>query len=438
MFVHMLFAIAIAASNAPQPPVASTSNAIVLSPGEVFRIAEEAQQHGDIATAEIVYRALTDDRSSELRNEARFRLAMIYASQREYTQSALLLQQIVDEQPSALRVRLELARILALLGDLRGARRELRAAEAGRLPPDVAQVVDRFSAALRSEKSFGGSLNAAYVLDSNINRATRSDTLGTVIGDFVLDKNAKARSGEGLALDGQVFQRVDLGGTVTLLGTVSGSGAFYNASQFDDVALVAKLGPELQMLRSHVIIGATVGRRWFGGQLFTGSIGAALDVTQPLSASVQLHVSATADQVDNHQNPLETGAEISGTTTFEKTLSVRAGAGFALTGVRRSLRDPGYSTTSAQVSFFGYRQLGKTAVAASVSVGRLLADRRLLLFPERRSEWFVRGIFGATFRQFAVRGFAPTARLTFERNRSTIGLYDYRRMAVDVGVTRAF
>lgn len=434
----MAFAIAAAAMVAPPQPSLATSNAIVLSPAEMFRLAEEAQQRGDIAAAEILYRALTADKSLQLRNEARFRLAMIYATQREYTQSVPLLRQILDEQPSAQRVRLELARILVLLGDVVDARRELKAARAVGLPPDVAQLVDRFSAALRSEKSFGGSVNLALTSDTNINRATRSDTLGTVIGDFVLDKDAKARSGEGVTFDGEVYRRVDLGTDASLLGSLSGSGYFYGDKQFDDVALVAKMGPELQLLRSRVIFSAVIGRRWFGGQLFTSSVGAAFDLTRPLSSVAQFRVSATADHIIDHENSLETGEEVSGTTTVEKALSARTGVGIALTGVRRALRDSGYSTTSGQATVFGYREFGKTTLAASLSLGRLLADKRLLLFPERRSEWFSRGILGATFGQFTVQGFAPTVRLTFERNRSTVGLYDYKRTALDFGLTRAF
>jgi len=439
VFCQVLFATAVAAAAEPPPQRSfSTSNAAVLSPAEMFRLAEEAQKRSDIATAEIVYRALTADKSLQLRNEARFRLASIYASQRRYTESALLLRQILGEQPSAQRVRLELARVLALLGDVEDARRELRAAQVQGLPPEVAQLVDRFSAALRSERSFGGSVNLAFAFDSNINRATRSDTLGTVIGDFVLDENAKARAGEGIALDGQVYRRVDLGADASLLGSLSGSGNFYGDHQFNDVGLVAKLGPEFQLLRSRIIFSAAAGRRWFGGRLFTGSLGAAVDLTRPLSSATQLRVSATADHIINHEIAAETGDEFVGTTTVEKALSGRTGVGIALTGVRRALRDPGYSTTSGQASVFGYREYGKTTLAASLSVGRLLADKRLLLFPERRSEWFVRGIFGATFRQFTVHGFTPTARLTYERNRSSVGIYDYSRTAVDFGITRTF
>jgi hypothetical protein len=67
-----------------------------------------------------------------------------------------------------------------------------------------------------------------------------------------------------------------------------------------------------------------------------------------------------------------------------------------------------------------------------------VADKRLLLFPKKRSEWLLRGIIGATFRQLTVRDFAPTVQLTLERNLSSVELYDYRRVALEIGIIRAF
>ncbi len=64
----------------------------------------------------------------------------------------------------------------------------MRQAQAGGLPPEVARFVDRYSAALRDQKPLGASIDIAPAPDSNIDRATRSQTLGTVLGDFTFDE----------------------------------------------------------------------------------------------------------------------------------------------------------------------------------------------------------------------------------------------------------
>src|SRR6185369_6860231 len=101
--------------------------------------------------------------------------------------AAVEMRRILDEQPGAARVRLELARIDAQLGNLSAARRELRAAQAAGLPPEVERAVRFYATALQASRPFGGSIELALAPDSNINRATRADTLGTVIGNFTLN-----------------------------------------------------------------------------------------------------------------------------------------------------------------------------------------------------------------------------------------------------------
>ena len=78
------------------------------------------------------------------------------------------------------------------------------------------------------------------------------------------------------------------------------------------------------------------------------------------------------------------------------------------------------------------------SVFMSGGVHRLEGDAPLFLFPERRREWLYLASAGATFRQVQWEGFAPVVRMTWERNQSSVGLYDYRRLGVTFGITRAF
>src|SRR3546814_15777650 len=118
-----------------------------------------------------------------------------------------------------------------MLGNLTAARKELRAAEAAGLPPEVEQIVRFYSRALDARKPVGGSVKVALAPDSNINRATRSDTLGTVIGDFVLDEEARAKSCVGLDLQGQGYVRI---------GVEPGAGLLLRASARSEERRVGK------------------------------------------------------------------------------------------------------------------------------------------------------------------------------------------------------
>lgn len=411
---------------------------IKLDAGQLLALAVRAQENNDTDTAEMAYRALFADPSVEVRSEARFRLANLLGSKGRLSEAAILLRSILDEQPHAQRVRLELAHILNRMGDEAGARRALREAQAGGLPPDVARIVDRYSAALRAQKPVGASIDIAFAPDSNINRATRSNTLGTVLGDFVLDDAAKQRSGLGLAVRGQAYARLPVASSVNLLGRISGSADLYGRAAFNDVAIAPMFGPEIKSGADRVSLEGGGLWRWFGGRAYSSAATVALNYFHPLGRKAQLRGTAGLALVDNHFNALQDGRTYSASLSYERALSSRAGAGVTLSVDRQALRDPAYSSWAGQAALFAYRETGPVTWVASASHGWLKADERLALFPQARSDRLYRGGLGITVRNFRLGSFAPFARATYERNSSTVEIYDYRKVRTEIGLTRAF
>jgi len=178
------------AQAAPGPAPTRLDN---LSAVDLFALADRARAAGKVAEAIVLYDALARDPNAEIRAEARFRKGMALADAKRWREAALAFRGLLDEQPGATRVRLELARVLAALGDESAARREVRQAQAAGLPDDVALTVDQFARALRSPKTLGGSIEVALAPDSNINRATAARTLDTVIAPLTLSRDARAR-----------------------------------------------------------------------------------------------------------------------------------------------------------------------------------------------------------------------------------------------------
>jgi hypothetical protein len=110
----------------------------------------------------------------------------------------------------------------------------------------------------------------------------------------------------------------------------------------------------------------------------------------------------------------------------------------SISGVRQSLQDPGYSTASGAINALVYREIGQATLVGSLGYSHLEADKRLFLFPLRRVDDRHNMSISGTFRQFTYMGFAPLLRLSYERNHSTVGIYDYSRVASEIGITRAF
>ncbi len=410
-----------------------------LSAAQVFALADAARARSDFGTAETAYRALTQDHDIEIRSEARFRLGMMLSDDlHRYSDAAIEFRRILDDKPDTARVRLELARMQAMLGNLGAARRELRAAEAAGLPPAVEQLVRFYSRALNAQKPVGGSIQVALAPDSNINRATRSDTLGTVIGDFVLNDDAKAKSGVGLDLQGQAYFKLGIGSGTDLLVRASGSGSLYREADFNDITLGLQAGPQYRWGKDQITFSFGPSWRWYGGGPYSTTIGGNASLQHPIGKRSQLRLDGGIGRVTNKRNAAQSGRNFTASAGVDHAFSARLGGGLQFYGYREAARDPGYSLVSGGVSGYLFREMGRTTLVGSLGYSHLEADKRLFLYPKRRVEDRFTTSVAATLRALSLGSFAPMVRLTWERNRSSIEIYDYRRVAAEFGVTSAF
>lgn len=91
-----------------------------------------------------------------------------------------------------------------------------------------------------------------------------------------------------------------------------------------------------------------------------------------------------------------------------------------------------------EISGFLYRDTGRTTFVLGLGYNRLEADKRLFLFPVRRVDKRMTASLSGTFRMLRLGSWAPVARAFYERNRSSLTLYDYSRIAAEFGVSAAF
>ncbi len=441
-------ALALLASSAPalaQTEVASAAagdpppHSVSLTSTQLFEFADAARDAGDFVTAIAAYRALAENPDTELRSEARFRLGMMLADQQQkYRAAAVEFRKILDEKPDAARVRIELARMQVMMGNLGAAEREFRTAQSAGLPPEVERLVRFYANALSARKPFGASLEVALAPDNNINRATRSDTLGTIIGDFTLDQDAKARSGLGLTTRGQAYLRTGIDKYAQLLVRLSGSATIYQASQFDDMAVSLQIGPEYSSGADRISLAAGPSWRWFGLELYSFSYGVSGNYRHPLGKRAQLTIDSVIAHTENRRNSLQNGEAFTLSLGIDRAFSSRFGGGVQFNSARETARDPGYATASGGISGYLYREIGKTTATATLSYNHLEADERLFLYLQRRRENRIGASIQGTLRSLRIGSFAPYAKLRFERNWSTIEIYDYRRLAAEFGLTAAF
>jgi len=411
---------------------------LVLAPRQALKMAENLERSGDKEGAESIYRQVRKDRDPIIRGEASFRLAHLLADRNRPQEAAIELRRLIDDQPKAGAVRIGLAQLLDRMGDIDGARRQLRAAQAGGLPPQLAQMAERYANALRARAPFGWSVEMAVAPDSNINRATRSDTLSTVIGSFDLTPGSKARSGIGMALSGSAFTRVGVTDSLAWVSRVQGNGDRYREPAFNRLNLSASTGLEWSSGPTRVALDAGVGRSTFGGKAFQRTRQLSLRAYRPLGPRTAVSGSLSTAKVDNRINDLQDGRSLGASLAVDRALSPRAGVQLSLSAGRFKARDPGYSTRGREVAVGGWLDLGRWTLSASAAHGTLDADERLVLFPTKREDRYNRATIGVTARQLQLFGFSPLARFTVERNHSNVEIWDYSRRRFELGVARAF
>lgn len=409
-----------------------------VSPAQLFALADARKAANHAGDAIAIYEALAKDADADIRAEARYRHGLLLADTGRYAEAAVIFRALLDEKPEVLAARLELARMLAAMGREKEARRELRQAQASGVPDEAAAMVDRFARALRSEKRLGGAFEIAVAPDSNINRATEARTLDTVIAPLTLSDDARARSGAGLRTMSQVFGRLPVTEGWSLLPRGAVQGSVYRQSQFNDVSASALLGVERRSQANRFTVSAGQTWRWFGNEPYAQTSVVALDWVRAMDTRSQLITSYSASKAQYDANPLQDGYIHDLSAVYERALDARSGVSISASVTRQDAVDPGYATWAGGMTLGGWREMRWGTAFASAGLRHTEGDERLFLFPDKRREWLAAGRLGMTFRALTAYGFAPTVRVTLERNNSTVGIYDYRRIAADIGVSRSF
>jgi len=433
----LIAALLAAAQPATAEPCTADQNCVTTGAAQMFAFADKLFKAGDLEGAAGVLQALTKDKHPELRAEARFRLAAVYEKMGKLEASAEALRALLDEQPDAGRARLELARILSRLGDVKGARAEIAAAQRAGLPPEVQATVRNLSNSLAPARRRGFSLEMSSGPDSNINRATASQYIDTIIAPFVLDPDARRQSGMGATFNGQAWTRNAIG-PIDLLTAARARADLFDKRRFNDVQLSADSGPQFSGGIGIIRPALTVERRWFGGKGYSSGNGVLFDWQMPLGARTQgdIGLSRIHQNVDLNpgQDGWRTGADFSITRALGPATTARGSLHLGALEARvkpESLRQWGFDLLVAH-SFDEFSLFGQAGYVRT----RGLAP--LFLFGEKRRDRRIDLAAGIIFSRVRLGGFSPLLRLTHTDSKADIVLYEFKRTRLDIGFTRIF
>jgi hypothetical protein len=425
------------AAPADPAPCAAPSHCATASAAQLFALADRLYAQGDLAGAAQILEALTGDKHPELRAEARFRLAAVREKMGDLAGAAQVLRALLAEQPGANPARLELARILDLLGRDKEARAELARAQAAGLPADVEQNVRRFASALRRPGKRGLTIEVTAGPDSNVNRSTSSPFIDTIIAPFDLDADARRQSAFAYGFSARGFSRDRLG-KVSWLTNAGLRADLSTKPRFNDVQLAVDSGPEAGLGKVRLRPAGLFEKRWYGGDSYSTGGGGQVELLAPLAADTQLGVSGSYVHQDIAMNDGQDGWR----TAVGADLTRSLGGGVT---TRASLR---YGSLDARVRPESLRQFGGGLLLArqaraltlfgELDYTRTRGIEPLFLFGKTRRDRRWDMVVGAIFNRVSIAGFAPLMRLTHSTSRANIELYEFTRTRLDLGLTRSF
>ncbi|MDF8335197.1 surface lipoprotein assembly modifier [Novosphingobium cyanobacteriorum] len=411
---------------------------VTMSPTEVLAAADHFLEVGNTRAARSMLSALLTNRAVEIRAEANFRLGQIDEREGNRPAAVRRYRAVLDAQPAATRVRLDLARVLAEMGQVDAARDQVRRASTQGLPEAVARSVERFQLSLRSLSRRGASLQISIAPDSNVVSANNASSVLVGSVPIALHDEARAHSGLGLSINAEAFWRPRLGARENFIVNLAAAADLYTYSRANDVDLVLSAGPEF-------IRGATRFRpmikaeqRWFGQKPFYAGWGASFNVLHSLGAKSQIQLDVTGMSRTYSGNRGLDGTAWLANVRFDRALSprfvIRMGGRAGVQGARL----PAYANRSLGTDLIVSRDFGKQTAFARATLTRVWGRAPFLFPPDRRNDWIADMELGLSSRKILVAGLTPSARLRYTQSWSPVFFYAFNRIKVEFGLSREF
>ncbi|HUZ12962.1 MAG TPA: porin family protein [Caulobacteraceae bacterium] len=439
--VALIAPIAAAVVVAAPPVAAEAAAADTQSVAAALALAERLLAAGRSGTSKAILISLEGRRTAS-RSQAReiqFLLGLIDIGDEDYDDAIVRFHRILVDDPTAVRVRLELGRAYFLNREYENAEREFLFARAGRLPPNVLANVDRYLVAIRSLRTFTYSLAFSAASDSNMNAGPGTDTVSLYGVPFQLSRSAKAHSGVGLALDaGLEWAPVVKLPLKWRFGTLLHRAQYWQTT-FDDMTLVAYTGPHLTLKRWDFNLLGNVAKRWYGDRGYLNMAATTANATYFITPRLGLGAGLSSNYFSYPQNKLQDGWGKNVSVNFFYTPSPASIVrGSALFGAQDA-RTPAFASHVQQFGLSYTREFkGGITIGLSPTYTLIAYQAPLAAFNATRIDHQVSVQATLLNRRIDWDGFTPRLIYTYTRNDSSIKLYAFQRNLVEIGMTRAF
>jgi hypothetical protein len=375
----------------------------------------------------------------DARTQQEFVEGMTAYAARDYRRAEIMFRRILDRDPRLLRVRLELARTLFMEKKDEQADYQFRLAAGEHPPALVVRNIVRFREAIRARRAWRFNFDVGFAPDSNINSATDKETVDIYGLPFRLDSAGRARSDTGVFVGGDASVRLNRFGRVPIYVGGYGRWTRYGDHRFDDAYAGAEVGPEFEVAGGRLRTTATGLSRWYGKRPLVASFGGHLDYDKLVGSKWTLGGTLLVRHNDYARRRDVDGWDAEARVSVSRPIGATT-LGFAYAGIQRNwANDPGQAFWRERIGIGVLKEIGwGLRPQLAIDVAHQRGDEPLAPFGKKRRDWLLQGSFSIYKRDWNVAGFAPSLSLTMTRNRSTLSLYDEKRLRAEIRLTKAF
>lgn len=216
-------------------------------------------------------------------------------------EAVTLYQAILVRDPNLPRVRLELGRAYAALGEAEKARNEFHAVLAANPPRAVGDNIRAVIESIPSQKRWNVRLSGGYLYDSNVNAGPMNGSVLMFGLPFLLSRDSLKRSDSGYTFSLGASHQLPLDGSLALQTDVQYNRTDYTTlDQFNSDIFSLSTGPtwrqggnifSLPLLFENVLIGQ---------QRFSTAVGIAPQVLLPVTGRLFVNAAMTGQAKDYH------------------------------------------------------------------------------------------------------------------------------------------
>lgn len=412
---------------------------VLVSAEEDIGRATRLLEAGEVAEAKALLGAIeesTQQESAQQDRQLRFLKAHLALREGDSGRAIALFRQLLSEDPSLIRVRLDLARALYETGEFEAATYHFELALGAGIPDAVRRNVQAYLERMRYAETTA-SLHAGIATDSNPGQGPRTDTINLFGLPFQLSPAAQPKRATALVINAS--GRVALGADRRsyLLASL-------DAREYSDSLLNYRIG---QVGVGHSIplegwrIGAEAGgyATHFQKQTLSEGPWARAYAWGKLGPSLLLNPSLARRWSDYPSYDFLSGtqdsAALDATLAASPSLVLSAGITFGKTGAV----DPVFAFDSVELRFGARKEvLFGLIIGARFAYARSNYQAEDPLFGGLRRDRQRRLELELSLRDFSLWGFAPTLFVSKIRNDSNFDLYAWDRELAGVGATTRF